>query len=209
VEQLLLQTDLRADAYRILAECYHSPDDEFLQALGGLAGHSDTVDQIAQAASGADLDKLQVDHARLFLGPYKLLAPPYGSIYLEDGALMGNSTMNVEEFYRQEGMEASGQEVPDHITAELEFMYVLIGKEAEATKTGDPDATARYRQKQKTFLDLHLGTWIAEFTDKIQQEAQTEFYRTLGHITGQFVRDDLELLSTDHSTSQTPVEPDK
>ncbi|MCP4377351.1 MAG: molecular chaperone TorD family protein [bacterium] len=193
-----MQAGLRADAYRILAECYHSPDSEFLQALGGLAGAgAGAVDQIVQAAVGIDLEKLQIDHARLFLGPYKLLAAPYGSVYLEEGVLMGNSTMNVEEFYRQEGLEASDEEVPDHITAELEFMCVLIGKEIEAVEAGHRDIIGQYRQKQKAFLDLHLGTWIAEFTDKIQQSAQTEFYKTLGRITGQFVQEDHQLLMAD------------
>ncbi len=199
MEQLLLQAGHRADAYRILAECYHSPDDEFLQALGGLeVGPNAAVDQLVHAAATVDLEKLQIDHARLFIGPYKLLPPPYGSIYLEDGALMGNSTMNVEDFYRKEGMEASGQEVPDHITAELEFMCVLIARESEAAKTDDTESVDNYRQKQKTFLSIHLGAWIAEFTDKIRQEAQTEFYKTLGCVTEQFLRQDIELLSADH-----------
>ena len=210
MEQLLLQEGLRADVYRILAECYRSPDEELLRALGDLgAPGGSALDQIVQAAASGDVEKLRIDHARLFIGPYKLPAPPYGSVYLEDGVLMGNSTVDVKDFYREEGMEASGEEAPDHITAELEFMCVLIGKEMEAVKVGDLDTANQYRQKQKTFLGVHLGAWIAEFTARIQQEAQTEFYRTLGRVTGQFVRKDLELLSTDHPTLPTPMRPEK
>jgi putative dimethyl sulfoxide reductase chaperone len=196
VEQPLLQTRLRADAYKILAGCYYSPGEELLQAIGDLAAAGQTgLDQLAQAAASDDIETLLVDHTRLFIGPYKLLAPPYGSVYLEEGVLMGNSTMNVEEFYRQESMETSDQEVPDHITAELEFMYVLASREIEAMEVDDLDTANRYRQKQKDFLSLHLGAWITEFTDRIQQEAQTEFYNILGRITAQFVREDIELLS--------------
>ena len=54
-----------------------------------------------------------------------------------------------------------------------------------------------------------MKPWIAEFTDRIQQHAQTEFYKTLGHVAGQFVREDIELLSTDDPTLQTPMRPDK
>ena len=209
MEQLLVQAGLRANTYRVLAECYHSPDEEFIQAINGLEGGGAAVDQIVQAAATADVEKLLIDHARLFLGPYKLLAPPYGSIYLEDGALMGNSTVNVEEFYHEEGLESSDDEVPDHITAELEFMCVLIGKEIEAINADDLDAARHYRQKQETFLDLHLGAWIAEFADRIQQEAQTEFYKTLGRVTGPFVLEDLQQVSADSLPLQTAMEPDK
>jgi TorA maturation chaperone TorD len=197
---------LRSDAYKILAECYHSPEEKLLQAIGDLAAAGKIgLDPLIQAASVNDVEALVMDHTRLFIGPYKLMAPPYGSVYLEDGILMGNSTVSVEDFYRQEDMEVSDQEVPDHITAELEFMYVLIGKEIEAIEAGDLDTANRYRQKQKSFLGLHLGTWIAEFTDKIQQEAQTEFYKTLGRITKQFINADLELLSTDNPALQIPT----
>jgi len=211
MEQLLTQEGLRADVYRILAQCYRGPEEGFLRALGGLGAPGEaTLDQIVQiAAVGGDVEQLRIDHARLFIGPYKLLAPPYGSVYLEDGALMGNSTVDVEDFYREEGMEASGEDVPDHITAELEFMCVLIGKEMEAIKVGDFDTANHCRQKQETFLGVHLGAWIVEFTARIQQNAQTEFYRTLGRVTGQFVREDLQLLSTDSLPLQTAMEPDK
>ncbi|MBC8373271.1 MAG: molecular chaperone TorD family protein [Planctomycetes bacterium] len=210
MEQLLIQKNLRADVYRILAECYRRPDEGFLRSLGCLGAPGETtLDQIVHAAAASDIEKLQIDHARLFIGPYKLLAPPYGSVYLEDGALMGNSTVNVEEFYREEGMEASDQDVPDHITAEMEFMYVLIGKEVEAVEAGEFDTACDYRQKQKTFIGVHLGAWTAEFADRVLQNAQTEFYRTLGLLTGQFVREDLQLLSTDSLPLQTAMEPDK
>ena len=32
-----------------------------------------------------NFEALKVDFARLFVGPYKLLAAPYGSVYLEQG----------------------------------------------------------------------------------------------------------------------------
>ena len=171
MEQSLLQTRLRADAYKILAGCYYSPGKELLQAIGDLAEAGQSgLDQLAQAAASNDLETMLVDHTRLFIGPYKLLAPPYGSVYLEEGVLIGNSTMSVKEFYRQEGMETSDHEVPDHITAELEFMYVLISREIEAMEGDDLETANRYRLKQKDFLGLHLGTWITEFTDRIRLE---------------------------------------
>ncbi|MBM2831889.1 MAG: torD6, partial [Dehalococcoidia bacterium] len=44
----------------------------------------------------------------LFVGPYRLLAPPYWSAYLEDArVVMGDSTMDVKNRYREEGLVAT------------------------------------------------------------------------------------------------------
>lgn len=193
---LLERTNLRADTYQTLAQCYYSPDQELLDTLGEPGGAGAGLEQIARAAAGANLAELLVDHARLFIGPYKLLAPPYGSVWLEDGILMGNSTMDVEDFYRREEVEATSRDVADHITAELEFMCVLIAKESNAAGAGDRDAADDYRKTQKKFLGLHLGAWIAGFADSVRQHAETEFYRTLARLTAEFVARDAEQLST-------------
>lgn len=202
MEKFLLQLSQRAETYKILAECHRIPDQELLEAVGNLDASDSGLEHLARTAAKSDLAELLVDHAGLFIGPYKLQAPPYGSVYLEDGVLMGNSTMNAEYLYFQEGMEASGREAPDHITAELEFMYVLIGREIEAVRAGDVEAAGRYRQKQNTFLGMHLGAWIAEFTARVKQRAQTEFYRTLADVAGRFVAEDLKLLPTNHPGPQ-------
>jgi len=197
---LLERTNLRADTYQTLAQCYYSPDQELLDTLGEPGGVGAGLAQLARASAGGNLAELKVDHARLFIGPYKLLAPPYGSVWLEDGVLMGNSTMDVENFYRRQEVEAASRDVVDHITAELEFMCVLVAREFDAASAGDLDAADGYRQTQKKFLGLHLGAWIAEFTDSVREHAETEFYRTLARVTAEFIARDAEQLSSEHST---------
>ena len=197
MEQLLVQEGLRADAYKVLAECYYPPDEVVLRTLGGLGGGGETVlaPIVAQAAAVEDIEELAIDHARLFVGPFGLVAPPYGSVYLEDDALMGDSTVDVADWYRQEDMEPAGKDVPDHITAELEFMYVLICREMEAISADDTEAAGLYRQQQKGFLLAHLGAWVARFAERVRQGARTEFYKALARVTDQFVGEDLERLS--------------
>ncbi|MFN2356106.1 MAG: molecular chaperone, partial [Desulfopila sp.] len=69
---------------------------------------------------------LLVEYARLFVGPFELLAPPYGSVYLETGRrLMGDSTIAVQHMYTNAGLTLDVQEAPDHIALELEFMHYL------------------------------------------------------------------------------------
>ena len=65
-----------------------------------------------------DLEALTIDFARLFVGPYKLLAAPYGSVYLDSGrTTMGDSTLDVKSRYCEAGLNAATnfKEAPDHI----------------------------------------------------------------------------------------------
>ena len=81
-----------------------------------------------------NVDELKVDHARLFIGPFSLLAPPYGSMHLDTTEhLMTESTIQVQQWYASEGMEIDIPEVPDHIRIELEFMYYLVFREQHAS----------------------------------------------------------------------------
>jgi TorA maturation chaperone TorD len=113
-------------------------------------------------------------------------------MYLDDkDRVMGKSTMEVKNRYAEEGLDICLKEVPDHIAIELEFMYFLIFKELEATKVNDFDNASRYQEKQRTFLENHLGAWVPDFTDKIEANSQTEFYKNIARITKYFIDSDI------------------
>ncbi len=191
--EALLGDSQRAQIYKVLAECYYAPDDELMALLKEVSGSpSNLVCQIAgSAAQMSELEPLRVDHAKLFVGPYKLLVPPYGSIYLEDGKLMGHSTVQVKNLYSEEGLDFVLKDAPDHVGVELEFMYFLINRTIEAMSRSDLDEERCYQQKQRSFLAGHLGQWVPTFAAKVADVAQTDFYRTLGNVTRRFVEDDL------------------
>jgi len=205
MEQLAIHQEQRADVYKTLAACFCPPDEALLHMLNDPALGADTpAGALARAAAHSDLRALQVDHARLFVGPFKVLASPYGSVYLEGNAVMGESTADVAQWYRREGMEVADKQVPDHITAELEFVHVLILRETEAMDAGEMKAMWRYRQKQRSFLASHLGAWLAEFAQRSRQHAQTEFYRALADEAERFVLNDLQQLNCDEATRVRP-----
>lgn len=190
----------RANSYKILADCYYRPDERLLEAIESF--DDEAVDELISAVvrsapSADDLERHTVDHSRLFVGPFKLLAPPYGSIYLEDGKFMGNSTLAVSNLYRQEGLDIVLKDAPDHISVELEFMHYLALGEANAHENSDPGLAESFRDKQESFLRTHLGDWIEPFTNNVETNAQTDFYKTLARITRQFVLEDIEKLSGD------------
>jgi TorA maturation chaperone TorD len=196
-EVLLLDKEYRRDSYKLLSECYYLPDEGLIKMLRSLdtpknALHRDIVKNLPE---GSGIDSLEVDYSKLFVGPYSLLAPPYGSVYLEStGMVMGNSTVDVRDRYAEEGLAIDLKEVPDHIAIELEFMYFLIFKENEAKRNHDPENTLLYQRKQRAFLETHLGIWVSDFADRVERGAQTEFYKNLARVTKSFITNDLNLL---------------
>ena len=199
-EALLLYETNRRDSYKLLSECYYLPEEKTLEKLSELEtalGHAclETVGNIHKMREWTDIAQLRVDYSKLFVGPFKLLAPPYGSVYLEGGRqVMGNSTVDVKNRYKEAGLDFSNQvmEAPDHIALELEFMYYLIFKETEAVEQGDPVSTTNYLEKQKAFLERHLGRWVAKFADNVEQYATTGFYQQLAQATKIFVQQDVK-----------------
>ena len=187
----------RAYVYKVLAECYHPPDEKLLATLGdfGEAAGGALSKLVQSAPPAGDLERHAVDFSSLFLGPFKLLAPPYGSVYLEDGKFMGNSTLEVRELYRQEGLDIALKDAPDHISAELEFIYFLALKEAEARENSDLKQAECLRSKQASFLQTHLGQWIEAFTQNIEKNAQTNFYKIVAYATMQLVSGAMRKLS--------------
>ncbi len=196
----------RRDAYRLLSACYHLPEPETLKNLPVLrdalsVACPQAADQIASlAADEIHLEQLQVDHARLFVGPFELLAPPYGSVYLDGKGrrLMGDSTTDVEQRYSQAGLGQAEtfKEAPDHIAIELEFLYYLVFKELEAVSNADFAGALDFIKMQQSFLRDHLGVWVAEFADEVEKNAATAFYRDIAGATRTFAHHDLDSIST-------------
>ena len=190
-----LQAAARADFCRFLAACYYEPDESFIEeglfdSMAGVASHIDGALEGASVRLGgaiaADrLEDLLVDHTRLFLGPVDAPAKPYGCVWLGTGStLMQDSTMAVLALYEEAGFELSGdfRDLPDHIAAELEFLYLLLYRE-----NGDLPGGDEARRLKARFLGEHLGRWAGPFTEAVEAHAQTRFYRELAALTRRFL----------------------
>lgn len=198
MKELLAREEYRKDSYKLLSECFYSPDEGLVETLRQLdKSRGGLYSEIAKAIPGTiDIELLKIDYSKLFLGPYQLLAPPYGSVYLEDARrVMGNSTIDAKNRYEAEGLEIGLKEAPDHIAIELEFMYFLIFKEIEAARNSDNAQALNFITKQEAFLKTHLGMWVSEFGDRVEEKAETAFYKVLGRITRAFVCEDRDTMS--------------
>jgi TorA maturation chaperone TorD len=190
----------RADLCRFLAACYYQPGPEYAEEKvfdsmrdaatrihPELAAHAR---RLGEEFSAAGPDSLLLDYTRLFLGPNHIIANPYGSAWMSgEKTLMQDSTLAVEELYQEGGFEIDEdfRELPDHIAAELEFLYLLIYRENEARRNDDPEALTAMASLRKRFLGEHLGSWVGPFTTAIKAGAKSVFYRELAELTGRFV----------------------
>ena len=221
-EMFVQHESIRAEIYKLLAECYYSPDEALagkIIDLGEKLGlicpraHRD-IDWGDAEFKKADYTKeLEVEHARLFTGPYTVPAPPYGSVYLDtERRIMGDSTMDVVNRYREAGLEMARdfKEAPDHIAVELEFMHFLISRTIEAFTRNEPDAIRAYFEQQQLFLGYHLCAWVPEFAENIIQHAQFAFYQYMAKATKTFLDDDYKFISaalrTGHDKPEKPIE---
>ncbi|MHC4721492.1 MAG: TorD/DmsD family molecular chaperone [Planctomycetota bacterium] len=194
MQEAIAAAHKQANSYKLLSECYYLPDSKLIHTITDAAQTDPFFAELARHISAElDLESLRIDYSRLFVGPFKLLAPPYGSFYLEDKKLMGDSTIDVKKCYDDEGLDIVIKDAPDHITMELEFMYYLVAKQIEAAKHENLQMLQIYQQKQHYFLQIHLGRWLPAFAENIKKNARTEFYGDLARLTETFVLKDMEV----------------
>ena len=194
IPEILAEEKKREAAYRLLAQCYAQPGESLHEAVAGLSsiyqeGDQEILQALAEmraAISGEGLQALQVEHARLFIGPFELLAPPYGSVYLEGSRrVMGDSTVAVVRAYRDAGLRLREdvKDAPDHIAVELEFVGFLTALVVKALDRGDLEAAHEAALRRSAFLEAHLGAWAERFALTVLENSISEFYRNLARIT--------------------------
>ncbi len=203
----------RSEIYKCLAACFASPDAAFFPSpdgflryrhnVGGFApGFSDPAARLARATEACDREELLVEFSRLFLGPFHVLAAPYGSVYLDNGGtLMGESTIEVLAYYRAAGlnMNEGFVDIPDHIAVELEFMQYLCHKHWQAESEGENKLAHDFMLQQREFLERYLIPWVPLFASRMRESTENEVYEALGENLVGFIDLDLSSLQATKS----------
>jgi TorA maturation chaperone TorD len=199
----------REDLCRFIAACYYEPtpafaEERMFESMLAAARQVDpTLEPVSQrlgeAFAAQDLQTLLIDYTRLFLGPVNPLAQPYASFWLtREKTLMQESTMDVVDLYAEGGFDIDEgfQDLPDHVAAELEFLYLLNHRlHRAAPASSEAGSLNDLRQR---FLGDHLGLWIGAFTQAVQDGADTGFYRELGALTRAFMGLEMRGLAAAH-----------
>lgn len=195
----------RAEVYRLLSQAYYSPEKDFLKgpcldaARGAsqLSGSPVLVREWQQLVNYLETVyepvEVAVEYTRLFRGPVKAEVYPYESMHV-DGEAMGKSALDVAKRYGEAGVSVAEEfkDLPDHISAELEFMHYLCGRELDALQKGANEEAARFQQVSETFLKDHLGQWVPRFTSLVMQHAATPYYLAIAEITQAFIRQEMD-----------------
>jgi TorA maturation chaperone TorD len=109
---------------------------------------------------------------------------------------MGQSTLQVAEAYRAEGLSLEGSgEPPDFLPTELEFLYYLVEQEEQALGRKDAAAARALLGRQASFCRTLLHPWMPAFCGRIEADEQTQpFYRWAAGLLREFCRRELEWL---------------
>jgi TorA maturation chaperone TorD len=201
--------------YRLLSACLYQPSAEWDEAqlfsnlkaalrvvAPAVAGQADIM---AESFGDQGEAGLAVVHARLFVGPFTLGAPPYGSCYLEpEKRVMGETTAAVRDYYLAAGLRLDEEfsELPDHMAVELEFLSYLLQRSLMALGEGDAASSSEWTGKRREFLRRFLGGWYDAFCDALCHSADNPFYLALADCLRGVLQRDLLLLGLTASGDQ-------
>lgn len=118
------------------------------------------------------LESLHEEYNRLFVGPFTLPCPPWGSVYLDkDKVIFGTSTLDFRDWMKANGISLNLEmnEPEDHIG----LMLIMI-----STLAGD----AKEKQLSE-ILNNHFYPWIYNYLDCLEKSTTHDFYRGLAKLS--------------------------
>lgn len=164
----------RSNAAALCEEWPFVASDEALKPIADMVrGAKRLEDELAvDNESLAATSSLADEYRRLFVGPAKKAAPPWGSVYTDrDQVVFGLSTLDLREWLRENGIEVrrgESEEPEDHIGTMLELMAWLADNRPELL--GD-------------YLQHHLLTWAPHFLTLMEDAAADAFFAGLAALT--------------------------
>ncbi len=182
-------TDHISIIYRFCAQSMHYPEPlwvtenyfsslfKLLDALGGYEEKellTSTLDN-----SENYLEDLQIEYTRLFInGMPHVVAPPYGSVYLEK-SLQGKYAEKLLLYYRSLGYILSKHaDFPDNLIHQLEFLSFL--------------AEDNNQQAEEEFLIRFFQPWYPRFSKQVREGALHPFYLVIITIIDFFTKEEKE-----------------
>lgn len=164
-----------------------------------------------RAAGGEPEEQLGAlvdDHRRLFIGPRPLLAAPWESVYRSrEGLVFDVQTIQVRQAYRRFGLESPylNKEPDDHIALESSFVATLAVRALDAfdaldvhdthdtldahgtldggAADGDGPGVEELVGAMSAFARDHLGAWLPDFLERIEEHAATDYHRGMARLT--------------------------
>lgn len=210
--ELLLEA--RAFVYSVLKQAFYvEPSKAFLRALVKdeiieslpFIQDSDLIregaGEVKSYLAGRDVFKeeefqhLHWDYTRMFIGPNTLSAPPWESSYLnQERLLFQKETLEVRRKYLKYNFIPKNypHEADDHIGLELDFMGRLCELANKRLKNMDTQGAIESLEDQRLFLKEHMLKWVPNFTQDINNSAETDFYKGMAKILKGYMEIDIK-----------------
>ena len=176
--QLLYRTFHQAPNDELLSIIY----DEELAADWAVEITNDKLKQgLALLTNKPRLEEVTQDFSTLFIGPNKLKAAPWGSVYLtEEQNTFGKQTLAIRQYYANFGLaiDTGEHEPDDHIG--LIFSFVAHCCELN---TQELESNGRVNDLAiRDFLTQHVLTWAPRMLQTMYKNAETPFYQGMALV---------------------------
>lgn len=178
--------------------------EESLAALALFEGDSEAAGKLKTVfASCRDLsdeavDAIRSEYTRLFLGPDKLIAPPWESCYTaKERALFQESTLHVRSWYQQYSYVPAGY--PSHPDDHISLMMHFLALTTERAKTCfEQDLLCGYKsllEGQKLFEKNHILNWMDAYCADMDKSETKLLYPQLVRAMAAFIAYDQQAIS--------------
>nr|QLQ63794.1 Tat proofreading chaperone DmsD [Providencia rettgeri] len=124
----------------------------------------------------SESETLQEAYQRLFIGPYALPAPPWGSVYLDkENVIFGISTLELRAWLRnnQINIELNQKEPEDHVGLLFLLTAWVIENKPELLRE---------------LLELHFLPWVYRYLEKMQLQSGNTFYEASALLATETLR---------------------
>ncbi len=141
------------------------------------------------------------DFHKLFVGPLKLRAVPWSSVYVDPSAvLFGPTAQAVRSEFERHGLAIpEGQREPsDHIAYELQFLAEMHWRaNASWGEDASPSPQARDAlEDARSFKEKFLDIWGDKFLGNVEQGSRVDVYRGVASLTRGYLALEGEWLAT-------------
>ncbi|OEH86887.1 hypothetical protein BHU72_01085 [Desulfuribacillus stibiiarsenatis] len=140
------------------------------------------------------------EYSKLFVGPEKVVATPYESVYRSrDRLLMQKETIDVRNFYRKLGLEVikKGSQPDDHLGLELDCMCYMLYQSLK-----QPEEQF-YNNLYRDFIKNHISQWVPKHCELVLEYSKTLVCTGMAQLLKGLIA--LELSSIEQSKQELDV----
>lgn len=153
-----------------------------------------------------DFPRIRRDYTRLFIGPNRLPAPPWESVYRsDDHILFDEETLQVRMLYRQFGMviPTGNNEPDDHFGLEIMFVAHLCQLALNAIQANTQGYADLALAAIDSFFRDHVSAWALDYLNDFIEGANTPYYRGLGLLASGTITHTMDIWKIESSAVKT------